>query len=48
MKNTKKPLCFGTYVGEQDSLCSRCTEELKEECKACSKEISLGHERASL
>jgi hypothetical protein len=27
-----KPLCYGTYVGEGDILCSNCKNALKKEC----------------
>jgi hypothetical protein len=28
----EKPMCFGTYVGEGDTLCSKCSGTLKDEC----------------
>jgi hypothetical protein len=32
MEEDSRPLCFGTYVGESDILCSRCCPQTKKEC----------------
>jgi len=27
-----KPICFGTYIGEDDLLCGKCTRNCKPNC----------------
>lgn len=31
-KEEDKPLCYGTYIGENDILCAKCNADLKKEC----------------
>jgi hypothetical protein len=36
-KEEAKPLCFGTYIGENDILCAKCNADLKKKCMKVTK-----------
>jgi len=31
-EDDSKPLCFGTYISENDILCAKCRQGMKKEC----------------